>query len=165
MVVPLRQALNVRYHHDLEPLATTVRAPVQRGQGDRANAINLDAPLYHLDPILFRAVNPGPYAGSFYGIGGAIDDAIKISRPDTLYNRVKELGRVRGQGLVYEAVGEMDVFEKWFGHSVPRGATNRFYRFMETFSAVPLPDDDTRFDVSQIRDETVHISLFRFIME
>ncbi|MEE2813956.1 MAG: hypothetical protein VX945_05640 [Verrucomicrobiota bacterium] len=168
MTVPLSRSLNVRYHHHVN-LNQPVPAHV-RSQGLKHGEINLAAPLYHIDPTLFSLprYNPNKYANAFHGLGSAVGDAINYSRPSVEFNRNLGMGFSAPTGtpagkLSYDSANAILNFQQWFSHSAHRNATNRFYRFMETFSAAELPVDDNRFDVSAIRDQSM--SRFAFTVD
>ena len=172
MTVPVSQGLNVRYHHNPQLLSQAHYLHF-RGQNTSPRHINLAAPLFHMDATLFSnlapfspktSYNPIPYRGHYlyggalYEMGAAIGDAFHLSRPTRGINEALEENRTAGgvpAQVAYwlQTSNNRNSLKDWLGGD---GLGNRpygFYQFMETFSAVELPEENDGLDISSIRDE------------
>ena len=163
MTVPVSRALSLRYNHSVNDWMTLDQV---RGEGMNARSLDLAAPLYHIDPVLFgqSRTSSKRFVGAFYELGGAVGDAIHFSRPSPGFNQV--MGENMAPGLpgaiprksVAELLSDItnpQIFSlsEWFASDGQGRKPYGFYEFMETFSAAKLPDERRGFDISQIRDE------------
>jgi len=163
MTVPVSRALSLRYNHFITNWGALDQV---RGEGEGARSLDLAAPLYHIDPVLFgqSRTSARKFVGAFYELGGAVGDAIHFSRPSPGFNQV--MGENMAPGLSgaiprkYLAEWLSDVtnpkifsLSEWFTSDGQGRKPYGFYEFMETFSAAKLPDERRGFDISQIRDE------------
>ena len=163
MTVPVSRALSLRYNHFITNWGALDQV---RGEGEDARSLDLAAPLYHIDPVLFgqSRTSAQRFVGAFYELGGAVGDAIHFSRPSPGFNQV--MGENMAPGLpgaiprksVAELLSDVtnpQIFSlsEWFASDGQGRKPYGFYEFMETFSAAKLPDERRGFDISQIRDE------------
>ena len=71
MTVPVSRALSLRYNHFITNWGALDQV---RGEGKGARSLDLAAPLYHIDPVLFgqSRTSAQRFVGAFYELGGAV---------------------------------------------------------------------------------------------